>query len=182
MTLPTVAGNFRKTDNDGSLWIWSQISGGARGMWSSHCPGHTSVAINHAVSSHCSKVQCSDWKVLFFQTDSCYLHKGTCSDRPSITICPVSYPYTSFSLAVEEGSNQTLVSLKQPLIKLFNLGSNLLFVFIHWSVVRVISWNFSLSSLQSLHQNLDWKECNCGAFLDVLQFVSHRDHRWDKEI
>lgn len=84
---------------------------------------------------------------------------------------------TSFSLVVEEASIQTLVSLKQPLIKLFKLGSHLLFVFIHRPVVRVVSWNLSLYSLQSMHQNLDGKECDCGAFLDVLPFLSHRDHR-----
>lgn len=116
-------------DNNTSLWIWPQISRGAHDMWSSHCPGHTSASHKPFLCLH-TAANCSA------QTETRYF-----SGQVAVT-------YTRE--LVEEGSIQTLVSLK-PLIKLFKLGSNLLFVFIHRSVVRVISWNFSLYSLQSIH-------------------------------
>lgn len=73
---------------------------------------------------------------------------------------------------MREGSIQSVVSLKQPHIKLFKLGSFLLFVLIHQAAVKVISWNFNLCSLQSVCQSLDLEECDCGAHLDVLLSLS----------
>lgn len=43
-----------------------------------------------------------------------------------------------FSLVVNTSRIQNIVSLKQPQIQLFKLGSSLLFVFIHQAVVRVV--------------------------------------------
>lgn len=63
---------------------------------------------------------------------------------PGIAFCPALVILTDVSLVVKEGSIQTTISLKQPHIALFKLGSGSLFVFIHQVVARVISWNFSL--------------------------------------
>lgn len=91
---------------------------------------------------------------------------------PGIALCPALVILTDFSLVVKKGSVQTIVSLKQPHIKLFKLGSSLLFVFIHQAIVRVISWNFSLYSVRSVRQNLDLEECDCSALLHVLPSLS----------
>lgn len=45
-----------------------------------------------SLSPHCSKLQWSGWKVLFFRTGSYYSHMGACSGRPGISVSPVSYP------------------------------------------------------------------------------------------
>lgn len=180
ITLPTVAGNFGKTDSDSSLRIWSQSDRGARGMWSSHCWGYTAPSHKSFLCLH-TTANCSA------QTERCYfsgqvavIHTPELAVADQIWLAVLWVILTNFSLVVEEGSIQTLVSLKQLPIKLFKLGSHLLFVYIHRPVVRITSWNFSLYSLQSICQI--WKNCDCGAFLDVLPFLSHRDCRWDKEM
>lgn len=92
--------------------------------------------------------------------------------RDQVLLSALLLLFSLIQLGVKEGSIQAVVSLKQPHIKLFKLGSSLLFVFSHQAIVRVISWNFSSCPLWSVCQNLDFEECDCQAFLDVLPSLS----------
>lgn len=163
MTLPSVADDFGKLDNDSSLWRWSQSVLGSCG------PGYTSHSHTSFLGQCClcvhTTANCSAWNergYFWWQVVT----------GPGIAFCPALVILTDVSLVVQEGSIQTTVSLKQPHIALFKLGSGSLFVFIHQAVARVISWNFSLWSLQSVRQNLDIEECDWGALLDVLPSLS----------
>lgn len=178
ISLPSVAGNFGKLDNDSSLKRSSQSVLVAHGMWSSHCPGYTSHSHKAFLGQRClclhiaANCNAQTERCYFWWQVTSYLHMGTCSYGTRYCSLPCELFSLTSAWLWKKAAFGLLYRLKQPHNKLFKLGSHLLFVFFHQAVMMVIIWNFSLWSLQRIHQNLDIESCDCGALLDVLPSLS----------
>lgn len=179
ITLPIVAGSFGKTDSDSSLWIWSQSDRGARGMWSSHCSGYTSPSHKSFLCLHTTANCSAQTERCYFSghlKNSCYSRTGTCSGRPDIAVCPVSYPH-QLQPGCGRGQHPNSCITKTASHQAIQTGNS--FAVCFHSSTSYEGYKLEFHFVLTAKQNLGWKDCDWGAFLDVLPFLSHRDCRWD---